>query len=394
MRSDRQGYDLAIIGAGIVGLAHAADARERGLRAVVLERDERAVGASVRNFGHICPTAQHGQALDYAWAARESWLRLGAKAGFPVQQCGTVLVARTPAELATLEELAAERGREQVVLLTPAGVRSHLPFATREVVGGAHLPLDLRVNAPDAIAALTAWLIDSGLEVRFGTHAGSVSPGAVRTARGEVEAGRIVHAVGHDVDRLFPDVAAAIGLRRCQLHMLEVTLPWPASIAPAVLTGSAILRYGGLARQPSAAAVRREFEARYPELLDLDINLMCTQRPDGRVVLGDTHHYARTPAPFDDEHVSEVLLREGARLLGAPLAVRRRWRGVYAHSTATDFLISEPAPGVRVVSVTSGIGMTTALGLAPVVLDELLLSQIDDRSRATGHVITLFWRYP
>jgi FAD dependent oxidoreductase TIGR03364 len=243
--------------------------------------------------------------------------------------------------------------------------------AGAEVAGGAHQPRDLRGYAPDAIAALTARLIDSGIEVRFGTHAGSVTRGAVRTARGEVEAARIVHAVGHDVDRLFPDIADSIELRRCKLHMLEVVLPRPMSIAPAVLTGSAALRYGGLAAQPSAAAVRREFEARYPELLDVEINLMCTQRPDGTVVLGDTHHYARTLAPFDDEHVSELLLREGARLFGAPLMVRRRWRGVYAHSTATDFLIAAPFPGVRVVSVTSGIGMTTAFGLASVVLDQL-----------------------
>jgi FAD dependent oxidoreductase TIGR03364 len=372
VRNDQQDYDLAIVGAGIVGLAHAADAYERGLRTVVFERDERAVGASVRNFGHVCTTAQQGQALDYAWAARERWLQLGEKAGFPVQQSGTIVVARTSAESAILEEFAAERGSEQVVLLTAAEVRSHLPFVGAEVVGGAHLPLDLRVNAPDAIAALAAWLIDSGIEIRFGAHVGSVTRGAVHTARGEVEAARIVHAVGHDIDRLFPDVADAIELRRCKLHMLEVTLPQPRSIAPAVLTGSAILRYSGLAALPSAAAVRREFESCYPELLDIDINLMCTQRPDGTIVLGDTHHYARTHSPFDDEHVSELLLREGARLFGAPLTVRRRWHGVYAHSTATDFLIAEPVRGVRVVSVTSGIGMTTALGLAPVVLDQLL----------------------
>jgi FAD dependent oxidoreductase TIGR03364 len=372
VQQGRQGYDLAVVGAGIVGLALAAEARERGLRAVVLERDERAAGASVRNFGHVGATAQRGQALEFAWAARERWLQLGEKAGFDVAQSGTVVVARTPAEAAALEELAAERGREQVVLLTAAGVRARLPVAGQEVTGGAHLPLDLRVNAPDAIAALTAWLAGAGVEVRFGAHVGSVASGAVRTARGEVEAARVVCAVGHDVDRLFPAVAGAVGLRRCRLHMLEVTLPRPAAIAPAVLTGSAILRYGGLAALPSAAAVRREFEARRPELLAVEMNLMCTQRPDGSVVLGDTHHYARTHSPFDDEHVSDLLLREGARLLGAPLTVRRRWRGVYAHSAATDFLIAEPAPGVRVVSVTAGIGMTTAFGLAPAVLDQLL----------------------
>jgi hypothetical protein len=99
---------------------------------------------------------------------------------------------------------------------------------------------------------------------------------------------------------------------------------------------------------------------------------MPTQRPDGSVVLGDTHHYDRTHQPFDDEGVAELLLREGSRLLGAKLTVRRRWRGIYAQSPMTDFLIAQPHPGTRVVSVTSGIGLTTALGVAPAVLDQLL----------------------
>ncbi|HEY3736031.1 MAG TPA: FAD-dependent oxidoreductase, partial [Jatrophihabitans sp.] len=54
--------DLVVVGAGIVGLGHAAAALRRGLSVVVLERDSRAVGASVRNFGHVCTTPQSGQA--------------------------------------------------------------------------------------------------------------------------------------------------------------------------------------------------------------------------------------------------------------------------------------------------------------------------------------------
>ncbi len=81
-------------------------------------------------------------------------------------------------------------------------------------------------------------------------------------------------------------------------------------------------------------------------------------------MLGDTHHYDRTHLPFDDEDVADLVLREGARLLGTALTVRRRWRGVYADSPATDFVVAAPHPGVRAVSVTSGIGMTTGLGLA------------------------------
>ncbi len=49
-------YDLVVVGAGIVGLATAWTARQRGLRVAVVERNAKAIGASVRNFGFITVT--------------------------------------------------------------------------------------------------------------------------------------------------------------------------------------------------------------------------------------------------------------------------------------------------------------------------------------------------
>lgn len=368
--------DLAVVGAGIVGLAHAAAAVERGMRVAVVERDARAAGASVRNFGHICATPQTGVALDYAWAARENWLRLGELAGFEVARTGTLVVARGAAEQGVLEQFAEQRGSEQVRLLTRDDVARMFPAAAHpgsEITGGAHLPLDLRVDPRAAVPALASWLTARGVTFAWHTHAGAISAGAVHTARGDLAATAIVHATGHDVDRLFPAIAEEHGVRRCRLHMLEVAPPGDVRIDPAVLTGHSMLRYGGLAATSAAAEVRAEIAARAPETLEVVMNLMLTQRPDGSIVLGDTHHYERTHLPFDEEWVSELVLREGARLFATDgLTVRRRWRGIYADSPTTDFLIAEPAPGIRVVSVTSGIGMTTALGLAPAVLDGLV----------------------
>src|ERR1700758_666675 len=69
--------DVCGVGAGIVGIAHALEARERGLRVVVLDRAERALGASVRNFGHGCVAAMaDGTAFEYALDSRRRWLEL------------------------------------------------------------------------------------------------------------------------------------------------------------------------------------------------------------------------------------------------------------------------------------------------------------------------------
>ncbi|MFS9605306.1 FAD-dependent oxidoreductase, partial [Klebsiella pneumoniae] len=73
--------DVAIVGAGILGLAHAAAAVKRGLRVTVFERSDIAVGASIRNFGQMLVTGQPpGIMLDLARESRALYLDWADKA--------------------------------------------------------------------------------------------------------------------------------------------------------------------------------------------------------------------------------------------------------------------------------------------------------------------------
>ncbi|WP_318842703.1 TIGR03364 family FAD-dependent oxidoreductase [Myceligenerans pegani] len=371
--------DLVIVGAGIVGLAHAVEAVSRGWSVLVVERDARAVGASVRNFGHIGVTVQDGIALSYALASRERWLRLGKEAGFAVRETGSLVVARADDELAVLDDFAARRDGDAQVL-TRKGVTERVPVSPRGLTGGAFLPLDLRVDQRTAVAAVAAWLnTRRECRVEWSTSVVGLEPGSgvtlVRTSRGDVVARRVVCAVGHDVGRLFPEAAHDAGIQHCRQQMLRVAPARSArraigEIGPAVLTGTSMLRHEGFAWSPSVARVRQRLAETRPELLDAGVSLMITQLPDGTVTLGATHTYGFTHDPFRSEALDDLLLAEGASLLGVPLRAVERWEATYA-SAPQPFLVAEPMPGVSAVSVTAGIGMACAFGLAAKVVEEV-----------------------
>ena len=366
-------YDLVVVGAGIVGLAHAWYANNQGLRTAVVERNEQAVGASIRNFGHACITAQTGTTREYAEIARSDWLQFGSAADAWVQETGTVVVARTEAEEAVLSEFAAERS-DEVQLLNSKETADTLGRQSFGIRSGAFMPRDLRVDPLDAIPRMASYLSAQGVDFFFDTNVGTVRTGEVQTSRGVLNASHVVLAVGHDVDRFFPDLADTFAVERCRLRMLEIEPPRGIRLRPAVFTGSSLLRYDAFRQLDSIEAVQTSIERTNPELLEHDVNHMITQRPDGILIVGDTHHRDKLETPFESERSDQLLIAETARLFDvseASLAIRRRWRGVYASSSLTNFICETPLPKVRVAAVTSGIGMTTSFGFARHSLDLL-----------------------
>nr|WP_246246533.1 FAD-dependent oxidoreductase [Isoptericola sediminis] len=375
--------DLVVVGAGVVGLAHAVEAQARGCSVVVVDAADRPDGSTARRSGHVAVTTQDSTALACALASRERWLKLGRDAGFGVRESGAVVVAQHEDELAVLDDLVAARAGD-ATLLDHRSVADRTPVT--RAVGGAWLPLDLRLDPPAALAAVSDWLgTRPQVHVAWRTAAQTLDAGSgrtlVRTSRGEVVAKRVVVAVGQDVGSLCWEVGAELTPVRRQL--LRVAPPMPDDAAargrlttgPVVLGGTTLLRDTAYRHSRALGEVRDRWRRHRPDVLAAEIHLSLQARADGSVVVGD----GRAPAdvPGRSEAVDGLLLTAAAELLGTgPLTVLGRWTAtepVRARTSpaADPFVLGEPLPGVRTVNVTDGLATTTALGLAPRVLDEL-----------------------
>jgi glycine/D-amino acid oxidase-like deaminating enzyme len=85
--------DILVIGAGIVGLAHAWTAARAGFSVAVLERRPAALGASIANFGLLWPIGQpSGPMLQLALKSRARWIEMLDEAGIPSRRTGSLHV--------------------------------------------------------------------------------------------------------------------------------------------------------------------------------------------------------------------------------------------------------------------------------------------------------------
>ncbi len=369
--------DVCVLGAGIVGVAHALEAQRRGFSVVVLEREQEAVGASVRNFGHLFVSGLlGGTSYETGLRSRERWLELAPRAGLPLYHSGTLLVARAEDELAVLEGWAAEDGRHGR-MLRAGQVGEIAPIPTASLIGGLHTELDLRTDPRAAVAGLARLLVSGGGRIEWNTVVHDVEPRRVHGDRLTVEADAIIICPGPDYRQLPPPVRPPAGrMTRCLLQMLRTAAPGGRTYSAAMATALSLIRYPAFAKQDAASELRDRLQRDKPEHLENGLHLLVTQMPDGDLIIGDTHTYGDTLAPFGEERLYELLLDEAEQLLGERPLVRQRWHGLYPSAEiaggANNFEVFAPMSGVRVVECISGLGMTLSLGQAPLVLDELL----------------------
>lgn len=367
--------DLAIVGAGILGLACAWTASRAGMRVAVIERSPRAAAASVRNFGMVWPVGQaRERVLPRALRSRALWLEMLAETGLWHDRCGSLHLARSPEEEAVLGEFAELGGQfgYRAELLSPDETLRRYPAVRRQGLRAALFSdTEACVDPRQIVWELPAFLRERHrTSFLHGHQAIAVNESGVTTSRGKVRAKRTIVCSGSDFETLFPEQYAAAGLARCKLQMMR-TPPQPNGwrIGVMIAGGLTLLHYACFEICPSLPALRQCLEMQFPEYRKHGIHVMASQNGLGEVVIGDSHEYGLQLSEYDSTQIDELILQYLGDLIELPdPRIAERWHGIYTiHRSRTEY-VHDPMPNVRLASFTSGNGMTTSFGLAEEIL--------------------------
>ncbi|HEX2232198.1 MAG TPA: glycine oxidase ThiO [Thermoleophilaceae bacterium] len=263
----RESYDVAVVGGGLIGLACAWRSADRGMSAVVIERDRPGAGASGVAAGMLAPVteADFGEQalLRLGLASRELWpgfaAELEERSGMPTffRESGALVVAadRDDAEeLGRLHRFQRELGLD-ADWLAPRECRRLEPALAPSVAGGVLAPQDAQADPAATVAALERMVEVLRAEAQAVESAHGRVSGVRLADGGFVNAGQVVIAAG----------------------------PWSPALDP------------GGAGPPVRPVKGQILELRVREGMPVPVERIVRSprcyllaRPDGRVVLGAT----------------------------------------------------------------------------------------------------------
>lgn len=371
-------FDAAVAGAGILGLAHAYHLARSGRRVVVFERHDRAVGASIRNFGMLWPMGQPaGPRYDLARRSVDIWTNVLREAGFWHACTGSLHLAYRDDEEQVLREFVADprHAERGCAIETPAQVRERCPAVRGDGLRtGLWSPVEICVDPRDIVAGLPNWLSQKyGTCFEFGVSVLDYYRPTVLTTAGDWTTDHLFVCTGADYQTVFPAAFAASGLARCKLQMMRthpVAGGW--RLGPMLAAGLTLRHSPAFADCPSLVALRRRLDAELPEQGRHGIDVRVAQNGRGELLLGDSHEFGDAIEPFDKQEIDDLVLRYLHTFFAAPeLRIASRWHGNNVEHPTEAWLLAQPADGAVVVTGVGGAGLTLSFGLAERVVGEM-----------------------
>ncbi|MET3978254.1 FAD dependent oxidoreductase TIGR03364 [Mucilaginibacter sp. UYP25] len=359
-----------VIGAGIVGLATARALATRGYQVTIFERNECAVGASIRNFGMVWPIGQPtGPLFERAMLSRSIWKQTCEVAGIWHDEVGSLHLAYHDDELEVIEQYAnINKTQRDYALLTAQQALDKSPGVNPDGLKGALWSgTEMILEAREAIAAVAKYLGEQhGVIFYWNTAISRVTSNTVTSGTKQYHANEIFICSGVEFETLYPELFTSFGITKCKLQMMRLAAQsnnW--RIGPALCGSLSMIHYPGFQAAPALPALRKRYEEEYAEYLKWGIHVMAAQNHTGEITVGDSHEFGLVHDPFDKDFINQMILKYLQTFTNfKDTHVIQTWNGTYAKmTTGQTELVIDAEPGVTIINGLGGNGMTLSFGL-------------------------------
>jgi D-hydroxyproline dehydrogenase subunit beta len=351
----RRLYDVAIIGAGIVGAACAAECAREGLRVVVIEANIMGGGATAAGMGHIVVMDDSEAQFALTRYSQSLWqeLALEMPADGEYDNCGTLWVAADDEEMEEVrrkERFYTERG-VAVEVLDAKALEEAEPNLRKGLAGGLRVPQDGVIYPPCAARFLLEQAQQGGAELRQGEAVAAVLKDGLQLPDGSsLKAKIMVNAAG----AWSPELTRGIDVQKRKGHL--------------VITD----RYADFARHQ---LVELGYLKSAHSLSADSVAFNIQPRKTGQMLIGSSRQYG-----VNDLQVNPHILK---RMLGrareympklAQLSAIRVWTGFRPATPDNLPLIGRSVEQKNLYMATGheGLGITTSLGTAKLLVDQML----------------------
>jgi D-hydroxyproline dehydrogenase subunit beta len=347
-------YDVAIVGAGIVGAACADEFARRGFRVAVVDRDIIGGGATAAGMGHIVVMDDSEAQFALTRYSQQLWQALRPELPDDVEfeQCGTIWVAVDEEEMAEVRRKHDYYGQRNVPteIVDAQTLKTLEPNLRDGLAGGLLIPEDGVLYPPCAARFLIERAQKRGADLRLGASAVNIENQKVHLSDGSMlVADKLVNAGGAWAAELSP----ALQIKKRKGHL--------------VITD----RYPGFLRHQ---LVELGYLKSAHSLTSDSVAFNVQPRRTGQILIGSSRQYGAEHKGVDHEILKRMLHRaqEYMPALGGMSAVRT-WTGFRAATPDKLPLIGPWPPDKSLFLATGheGLGITTSLATARILVDQI-----------------------
>jgi glycine/D-amino acid oxidase-like deaminating enzyme len=361
-------FDVAIVGAGIVGAACADEFARRGMRVVVVDREGIGSGATGAAMGHIVVLDDSEAQFALTRYSQQLWQRLRPELPEDVEyeQRGTVWAAADEEEMAEVRRkhvYYSERGVPATVLDAQELKRLE-PNLRDGLLGGLLMVEDAMLDPACAARFLMEHAQKSGAQLRLGAPVAQIGHGSVRLRDGfEMKAKVIVNAAG----AWAAELTGGVEIKKRKGHLV-ITDRHPGFLRHQVVE----LGYLKSAHGVASNSATSDSSSSNSRAFSVAFNVQ--PRRSGQILIGSSRQYGAEHKEVDEDILARMLRRAEEYMPGLrAMPAVRSWTGFRA-ATPDKLPVIGPWPGddsLFLATGHEGLGITTSLATARILADQV-----------------------